>query len=100
MLCKFDYDEDVLVCSVCGFTRKMDTLKQLPFYRNCNVQPPEGIGDWIAKLQIVRRMSHLLRLKHRGCGCATRQAALNRWFPFDRTAWRVRFRWLWWIVRR
>lgn len=40
---------------------------------------PRGLGDvlarWFARLGIRKR---------KGCGCARRQAALNRWFPFAR----------------
>lgn len=40
---------------------------------------PRGLGDLVARL-----LAWLGIRKRPGCGCVSRQAALNRWWPFGR----------------
>ena len=45
--------------------------------------PPRGLGDVVAKVARVTGVARLVkRIVGKRCGCAKRQAALNRWWQF------------------
>lgn len=100
-----------LHCRRCDHLQRVPDGKDVELWRRAlrrNCTPPAGLGDWLAmKLARVgltkRRWSRFVRRRSivcgggatavlvphigKGCGCAKRQAALNRWFPFGpRTA--------------
>ena len=79
-------------CKRCGRTVPRADVPVLPYRRACI--GPRGLGDWIA--------GALLRLgilKRPGCGCARRQSALNRLFPFSVAVWRLRLSLVWRLFR-
>lgn len=95
--CSWENDDPpkVFRCKRCGFERDRSAIPLLPYRRSCAVQRPAGFGDWLARL-----FGWIGFKQRKGCGCAKRQATLNRWIPFDLRVWRARLLWLTFPFRR
>jgi hypothetical protein len=77
--CEYTLSDGKYVCRFCGDVRNKLVR------RNCRSR--RGLGDLAASALRAIGVK-----KKDGCGCARRQATLNRLFPYSATIWRRRLR--------